>query len=235
MLMCKVTWSPSYFQPPSLQVSLSALYTPSGSNFSTKTGFTTPLFRADTGFYAWSIPPDFFTLHHPDLPSNVPLNVTFLLTYEDTTTSDISTDHHVRVGPSVWLLPVPDTAVPKKSGVNPLVIALPLSIVVVTMLGLGMCLLCYRRNGTVPIIGAVIRSYTGGGYGVKQSRAERTGETWQQQGLWMASGTGGKDEEKNKSETSAGVELTERESWGSSKKERNVFREEIARQERERP
>jgi hypothetical protein len=74
----------------------------------------------------------------------------------------------------------------------------------------------------VPILGALGSRKTGGGegYGIGQSRSQRAGETV------------GTDRKVN----AGGVELTDRDSWSptGSPQGRNVFREEVSRQERER-
>lgn len=75
----------------------------------------------------------------------------------------------------------------------------------------------------MPILGSLGRRKTRGGegYGIGHSRSQRVGET--------AAGT---DRKVNAGE----VELTDRDSWSptGSPQARNVFREEVSRQERER-
>jgi hypothetical protein len=133
---------------------------------------------------------------------------------------------------------------PSGSGGTPtntiVAIAVPVIVITILLLFSGLCFFSYRRHGTIPLLSTLRnrkRRSTGGvgggggaRYGVRQSRAERMG-------------TGAAVPRDNKSETDVGggVELTDRDSWsptytarsaaGGEGRGRNVFREELARQE----
>ncbi|KAK4151581.1 hypothetical protein C8A00DRAFT_17035 [Chaetomidium leptoderma] len=243
-----ITWSPTYFSPPTLPLSLQVLY----SDITTTTpgeatiGFTSPTtLPANTGFYAWTIPSDFLASRG----SPARYNVTFLLAYGDTSTPDIDNDLTTRIGPTVFIT---NPSSPGSSegdqgggggGPNIVAIAVPVIVVGVLLLLLGvLCFFFWRKHGHLPCMGGRRRSQasSSGGYGVRQSRSERVGQQQhhhqqqehqqQQQGPWG----------DNKSETDVGIQLTDRESWSPTGRSagvageggRNVFREEVARQAR---
>ncbi|KAK3898164.1 hypothetical protein C8A05DRAFT_38254 [Staphylotrichum tortipilum] len=213
-----ITWSPSYFTSQTL-LTLQILYS------STSTGFTSPPLPASQGFYPWPIPPDF--LSSRGNPASY--NVSFLLAWSDDDTPE-ENDLFSRRGPAVFITPNSAPHEEKKSsgGVNVVGIAVPVVVVGVLALLAGMCFLTYRRTGAVPLAGAFNHRSSSAGYGVGQSRGERVGAD---AGGWPRD---------NKSETNVnagGVELTDRDSWGVAAGGgggggRNVFREEVERQER---
>ncbi|KAL1840422.1 hypothetical protein VTJ49DRAFT_496 [Mycothermus thermophilus] len=239
----KVTWSGSYFQPPTLELTLHVHYsslTPSEDPLG-HIGHVSEPFPASQGFYAWTIPDDFLSQQDRGNPNR--MNVTFVLAYADASTPAES-DQSTRVGPSVFVVakdrkhvisnnPDDDDDDDDDSGsggggggTNILAIVLPLSIIAVLLVLFGFCYTRYRRTGTIPLVGGAVtnlrRRSTGGGYGVRQSRAERTGN--------VAAGAGAvTPDHKSETGVDGGIQLTDRESW-SPRSGRNVFREEVERQ-----
>lgn len=115
----------------------------------------------------------------------------------------------------------PDYSSAKPHKTNVAAIVVPIIVVVLLLMGIGFCVFRWKKTGRFPIIGG--RGNSGGeGYGIRQSWSQRTGG--------VAGGAAGND-----AKPAAGVELTDRDSWTpSSPQGRNVFREEVQRQERER-
>ncbi|GAB1315409.1 hypothetical protein MFIFM68171_05619 [Madurella fahalii] len=227
-----ITWTPAFFSPPSALVTFHAVYGGTGE------GFRSDPLPAARGFYAWRIPADFLTSR-----AGAPgvLNVTFQLAQDDASTPDASNDLNTYRGPSVYVTssgasmgPAPGGSGGGGGGPNAAAIAVPVVVVVVVLLVGGACFASWRRRGTVPVLAALRRRSTGGaGYGVRQSRSERVGPTGAGgRGGWGAGGVA-----DNKSETDVGVELTDRDSWSPTARNatggRNVFREEVERQERQ--
>ncbi|KAK4108870.1 hypothetical protein N656DRAFT_783829 [Canariomyces notabilis] len=229
-----ITWSPSYFSPASTPLALQATFPPSSVGLTIAGPFP-----ASQGFYAWSIPSDFLSSRTAEQ-----LNLTFTLVQNDTSTPE-GNDIRTYGGPTVYLTPSssPTGMGPSGSGGTPtntiVAIAVPVVVITILLLFSGLCFLSYRRHGTIPLlstlrkrrptVGGGIGGGGGAGYGVRQSRAERMG-------------TGAALPGDNKSETDVGgVELTDRDSWsptytarsaaGGEGRGRNVFREELARQE----
>ncbi|KAK4034835.1 hypothetical protein C8A01DRAFT_18434 [Parachaetomium inaequale] len=231
-----ITWSPTYFSPANLSVSLNVLYLDDEAGGGT-TGFTSPPIPASAGFYAFPIPADFLTLHNN--PSSQQqqkqdrYNITFLLAYpDDTSTANAPNDLITRVGPTVFITPLtPSLTTPTSPNITPIIV--PIILVGAAAMLAVLCTLSWRKNGRArAVVGWAVgkmkmkrRSVEGGGYGQRQSRAERVGG-----GPW---GGGGDD----KSETDVGIQLTERDSWSPTGRREgggggNVFREEVERQAR---
>lgn len=233
----KVTWSPTYFSPPDLLVYLQIDYPDDDNNPSAETGSSTrtPL-PASQGFYPWTIPADFLS-SRPGNPARY--NVTFVLKQVDSGAE--------RVGPTVFITaeagsggsvtPGGDGSGGGR-GTNVVAIAVPVVVVGVLLLLGALCFASWRKHGRLPLVGgAVARRRSSGGYGVRQSRSERTGGVDRggdaAPGQW--GGAGGAD---NKSETDVGIQLTDRDSWSPTGRSpgaapsggRNVFREELDRQ-----
>ncbi|KAM7208372.1 Protein of unknown function (DUF4448) domain containing protein [Naviculisporaceae sp. PSN 640] len=222
-----ITWTTSYFAPPNISIALQAQYNPSG------TGFTTLFFPASVGFFAWEIPEDFLTSSSGATLSS--LNVTLSLVYEDTETANPE-DLKSLPGPEILIAPELDERHDDDDGGDKsytAAIAVPI-IVVILLVGFGgFCLFKRKRQGAWPVIGGVIgrrKSASGGGgggYGERQSRSQRVGS-----GGVIGGGTpfdGSSDKQ--------GIQLTDRDSWSptaASAPGRNVFREEIRRQESQR-
>ncbi|KAK0670185.1 hypothetical protein QBC41DRAFT_390165 [Cercophora samala] len=220
-----ITWSPSYFSPQSTLLTLHIFFSSSSQQQQQQQqqGIKlTPLpISASVGFYAWTIPPNF--------PTTAPIS--FALQHNDTTTEEAH-DIITVSGPTVNVLSSePDPAPPSSgggNGTNILAIVLPIVIVAVLVGLAGFCFLTYRRKGRWPVVGGLVsgkRGPTGGGYTGQGGRRVQEGA-----GGVVVTGD-------NKSETNIGVELTDRDSWSptspnSPSRGRNVFREEVERQER---
>jgi hypothetical protein len=103
------------------------------------------------------------------------------------------------------------------SGVSAVAVAVPVVIAIVLIGLAGFCVWARRRHGSWPLIGALARAKRSSsqGYGVRQSHGQRTG-------TGLSASTTGKG--------GAGIQLTPTESW-SPTSGRNVFREEIRRQD----
>lgn len=176
--------------------------------------------QASTGFYTWTIASTLLTDLDPAVSS---LNVSLTLAYfQDLYGNELQSI----TGPTVLITNTADTSTsdnkPSAAGIAVPVI---LVVVVLPLAGLGIWF-CRRQGPPVSLVGALKRR-SGQGYGVRQSRAQRVGAA--------VGGPGG----DKKNGAVSGVELAERDSWGPAgdavrEGGRNVFREEVERQERER-
>lgn len=201
-----MTWDPGYFNPRNAQVEVQVDYG-AGDGIS-----STSLFAAQ-GYYIWTVDPKLLQRS----PANA--NVSLYLSYQRSTGGGITEDVRVpRGGLALTVIPAPAGG----SGVSPLAIALPVVIAVV-LLGLaGFCFWSWRRHGRLPLIGALASRRQSQGYGVRKSHSQRTGAA---AGLSVGTGAGAA-----RAKGGAGIQLTPRESW-SPTQGRNVFREEIRRQD----
>lgn len=198
-------------------------------------GFVTDKMRASVGFYAWSVPADFL-----ERRGRAAMNATWSINFGDPDGSN-STIHDE--GPTVTITRdqmLVDNGLPKGAGGGAgslaVLIAVPV-VVALLVLGLGgFCLWSWRRKGVVPgaaAIGALKRRSTagGGGYGERRSRSERAAGQQQQQGSAAPRPAGPDDQLPD--DKFPGIQLTDRDSWSptSPSSGRNVFQEEIRRQE----
>jgi hypothetical protein len=181
---------------------------------------------ASKGFWAWEIEPDFLLKLGRDS-----ISVSLSMLQDDTSTSD-ENDAQVIPGPTVYVK-YPPPLVPIKSGNGPSVVAIavPVVIAVVLLLLAGLCFWSWRRHGTVPLVGSLgkVRRRSSG-YGVRKSASERVGRG--------AKGVGGGafGVPSDKPGPNINIQLTDRDSWSptGTGNMRNVFREEMQRQERQR-
>lgn len=222
-----VTWATSYFNPPDLRIAFQALYP-------NDTGFTTDFFPASVGFWAWTIPYDVF-------PSSDGKNihVSLSLVFDDTETRNPN-DLRQLDGPEVIIAPESQSPHHDNGGGDKryaVAIAVPI-IVVIVLLGLGgFCFWSWRRHGVLPVVGS--RRSSGG-----QSRAQGIGP-----GDAVGGGGGrgigrggigpGSHQSDKPGQTNFGIQLTDRDSWSPTTASgpgggRNVFREELRRQEQQR-
>ena len=201
--------------------------------------------RASVGFYAWHIPADFLAEGEH---GEGPLNVTLALVRAETDTA-ADNDFTTLTGPTVWVVrgppPSSDDDSPfhgGRGGPGVMAVAVPILIVVAIVLGLaGACFWSWRRRGTVPIVGALLlrgRRPTRAGYGERKSWSERV-RSKSGMGADFGAGMGMGVTRPDKTQPGVGdIQLTDRESWSPTARdggaERNVFREELQRQERER-
>jgi hypothetical protein len=186
----------------------------------------------DRGFFAWSITTDFLEVHAQNRSA---MNVTLFMAIIDDTDSNSTNDSPVQTrvnGPSVVIVypsaaPAPSTG-GGGGGPNAVSIAVPI-IVVLVVLGLAAVgFWLWRKHRAAR-----------GGYGVRRSQSERV--SW---GSTGARGGLSKEQEAN----GVGIQLTDRDSWGTTSvvspgqarmgdgREavgKNVFREELRRQERQ--
>jgi hypothetical protein len=198
---------------------------------------------ASQGFYPFTIPPTFLSARG----NPARFNMTFVLAYADEGTPEAN-DMVTRVGPTVFVTPEKEEGEVPWKGPNLVTIVLPVVLVGGFLLLSLLCFVSWRRTGKVPLLqgaaGRLRRRSTGGGYGVGQSRSQRVGgDARAGAGAGGAAGAGpwgGATGGDNKSETDVGIQLTDRGSWsptarGAGPAEgggRNVFREEVERQER---
>ncbi|KAK4677499.1 hypothetical protein QC764_404840 [Podospora pseudoanserina] len=200
-----ITWSPSYFSPQSTPLTLHASTSPPSPS---------PPRSASTPGPS------------PNFPTTSPIS--FALQHNDTTTEEAN-DIVTVSGPTVNVFSSDPNPEPSASGdgngTNHLAIVLPIVIIAILIGLAGFCFLFRRRKGRWPVIGERARS-SGSGYtgqGGRRVQEDQVG--------------GGVVTGDNKSETNIGVELTDRDSWSptspnSPSRGRNVFREEVERQER---
>lgn len=222
-----VTWSDTYFSNASTAVEVQGTYH-DGSG----AGFTSPRVAAGTGFYAWTI--DGTLLDSPrdggDRPASSLRVSLALASFQDLYGGALA----AVPGPTV--LVVASTAAQEAgSGAaarpNAAAIAVPVValVVVLPLAALAVRSWRRRRGDAGPVLGA-----PGGrhGYGVRQNRARRAAA-----GGEIVVGRGPVDDKKAGGVAGA-VELTDRDSWSPATSPagdgRNVFREEVERQERER-
>ncbi|KAK0744521.1 hypothetical protein B0T21DRAFT_389836 [Apiosordaria backusii] len=236
-----ITWSPSYFSPQSTPLTVHILFSPSGSSeqqppLGQGTNLTPIPLPASEGFFPWTIPPNYLS-GLPGSPSSVIVSLS-LQHNDTTTTTDELHDITTVSGPTVTiissLLPSED-ADSGGNGTNILAIVLPIVIIIALLVALGgFCFLSWRRKGKWPVIGGLVgrgrrRSGGGGGYHAGQGGRRAVQDQGAATGGVRVAG------DNNKSETNVGVELTDRDSWSPSSptgRGRNVFREEVERQER---
>lgn len=199
-------------------------------NYGNGEGFTSAQISVETGFFAWEIPSDFLTEMN-QTSINVSLSVAWMVygeQWDQTQVDEIA-------GPTVYVRaasPTTGTGAGGSVSVNPAVIAVPVVVGLLLVALLGVFCWRWRRTGTMPLFGGVARR-SSQGYGVRQSKAQRVG-----------SGSFGAVR-SDKPTPNVGIQLTDRESWSPTSpggarlgsnaegQGRNVFREELERQERE--
>ena len=178
---------------------------------------------ASQEYYVWSIRSDFLAKQgHSSLVASLSL------AYSDEGKDELEN----RVdGPSITITETKSTGGDGGGGgggVSAVTVAVPVVIVAVLLILGGMCFWSWRRHGTLPLVGSLGRRQrrTSGsqGYGIRQSRSQRVG----------GNGVGdGVTSDKNRPD--AGIQLTDRDSWsptgGGGAQGRNVFREEVQRQQ----
>jgi len=218
-----VTWNPSHFADTSIKVQVLAQYENSTGHVSG------PFEQAGKGFWAWEIPKDI--LRQSGVTS---LSVTLSILAENLDTEQ-QNDAVPFVGPTVFIV---DREAPLRGGPGPsrnlVAIIVPVVIVAVVLLFAGLCFWSWRRHGTVPVVGAISSKMRrrSGGYGVRKSQAERVGARGGAAGV----GSGSFGIRSDKPAPNINIQLTDRESWSptGTGNTRNVFREEVQRQERQR-
>lgn len=183
---------------------------------------------AGQGFYPWRVPGDFLAKRGAGVKE---VNVTFWLQEDAVETVEDEDDVRLWEGPSAVVVegspPKPPPKADgegKKGAVNVAAVVVPVVVGVLVAMAVGVCCWSWKRRGTVPVIGGLMKRRSGGGgggagYGVRQSRTERVG----------GGGARGVGEDK----AGGGIQLTDRESW-SPTAGKNVFREELQRQQRQR-
>jgi len=179
---------------------------------------------ASRGFWAWEIKDDF--LRNLDRDS---ISVTLSMLQDETSTPQ-DNDATKILGPTVYVTYPPKLSPAKSGGGGPSVIAIavPVVIAVVVLLLGGLCFWSWKRHGTVPLVGSLgkVRRQSSG-YGVRKSASERVGR---------GVGGGGFGVPSDKPGPNINIQLTDRDSWSptGTGNSRNVFREEVQRQERQR-
>jgi hypothetical protein len=190
-------------------------------------GFSSVDVPVNQNFWPWSIDATFLT----EMGQSA-MNVSLYLTYEDPVNgANVVTRD---VGPVVSIVPAPLTSASGSvSSSKALVIALPIVIGLCVLALATACVWSWRRHGRVPLLGGLGRRASQG-YGVRQSKAER-----------VRSGSGFSIK-TDKVAPTVDIQLTDRDSWSPTSPSqakmdegnlvgqgRNVFREELRRQERE--
>jgi len=213
-----VTWTPRRFSSGSAKVAVQL--TPEDGK-----GTTSDMFPVSRGFWAWTIDDDFLRLAGRESIS-VELS---LLQDDDTTPQDNDAQKHT--GPTVYVTYPPPLVPVVKNGNGPSVVAIavPVVVAVVVLLLAGLCFWSWRRHGTVPIVGALGKvGRRSSGYGVRKSASERVGRG-------VGGGGGAFGAPSDKPGPNINIQLTDRDSWSpTGTGSRNVFREEMQRQERHR-
>lgn len=217
-----VTWNPAHFgNLNDAQVELEAVW---GDQRTIVTGTRVP---GSQGVFAWHLADDILTSR--DVGS---LNLTLRLQEFDLGTPE--DDFTLITGPNVLVVsgtpPNPNLGLGggggggRTGGPSAVVIAVPVVVGLVVLALVGFCVWSWRRTGTWPLVGALggKGNRRSGGYGERQSRSERVGGA--------AVGGLGTD----KAAPNVGIQLTDRDSWSptGTGNSRNVFREEVQRQQR---
>jgi hypothetical protein len=239
MLTFAVTWDPSFF--PSTTISNTTVRIqgnfPSPLNITSfgNPGFSSPGLSAAQGFYIWS---PAFELFGPTSPNSTELDIQLLLA--------VSSDEHPEKetqlpGPTVHLtnrtLPggfgVADDSSDSSSGgqTNAAAIAVPIIVILLLIAGLVLCYRSYRKNGRVPIVGRFMasaasrrgRNDAGGLHGLPPPSGQGFGSRDYAAGKFDGSDLG--------DSRSAGIQLADRERTEREEGGRNVFRDELRRQE----
>lgn len=225
----KVTWDVNFFgSDPTQDIEVQV-------NYDGGHGFVSQKMPANVGYYAWTVPADLL-----EQQAATAMNVTWSLNFRAPDGSN-STIHDE--GPTVTVTReqmLIDDGLTKGGGGNKLLgvyIAVPI-VIALLLLGLGgFCLWSWRRKGVVPgaaAMGALKRR--SGGYGERRSRSERAAGQQQQQqqplenpALPRPAGPG----DQLPDDKFPGIQLTDRDSWSPTSPSggRNVFQEEIRRQE----
>jgi len=206
-----VTWSPAHFSDGNAKVYVQAIYENGNGVISGALG------PASKGFWAWEVDKDFLKQYNRDS-----MSVTFSLMQDDTSTEQ-ENDVLPIEGPTVYVMYPPPLVPVKGNGPSVIAIAVPGAVGVVVLLLAGLSFWSWRRHGTVPLAGALgkVRRRSSG-YGVRKSASERVGR-----GVGASS---------DKTRPNINIQLTDRDSWSptGTGNNRNVFREEMQRQERQR-
>lgn len=227
-----ITWDPATFSDKDQKIKLEVIYDDKRGEFISSS------VNVSVGYYAWKLPDDLLTIN-----GKTAMNASIKYIYKSQDSSDFN---EIRGnGPRVTI--TRDSMLPPASpsgtgGPLSLLIAVPVVFALLLALVGGYCCWSYRRKGVIPGAAAVARlrrrSAAGGGrgsqgYGVGQSRSERT----------VARDVGPGDsfrahQQPDDKTGGPGIQLTSRESWSptspTSPSGRNVFREEIRRQEGQR-
>ncbi|KAK1759857.1 hypothetical protein QBC47DRAFT_373194 [Echria macrotheca] len=223
-----LSWNPTYFANPTIDLEIQAVYNDATSGLGMTSGSRV---SAAVGFYAWPIPTDFLSRLNRN-----ELNMTFQFARPvDPNDGSDQPDFEPILGPTVLVVegPPEDHAPnPQKPSPNAAAIAVPIVVVAVLGLFIGLCFWSWRRTGTVPVLGGLVGrgSKRSSGYGVRQSQAERVG------GGGIGIGGPRAVVGNDKAGANVGIQLTDRDSWSptGTGQGRNVFRDELRRQERER-
>ncbi|TPX11785.1 uncharacterized protein E0L32_007522 [Thyridium curvatum] len=215
-----ITWYTAYFANPRTVMDIDITY---GNG----QGVTFPNLAASQGYFAWTVDADILSKQGLSQLSNVTIGLSYFETPGDNA-SDV-----LLPGPSVFIVPAPS---PPSSGPGTAAIVVIVVVVVAALLVAALLAWSWRARGHPFALcmgrGLRRRSMGGGvrgsgqGYGVRKSHAERT------------AGVAAAAPDPDPDSKARGVELTDRESWsptqGGGGGGRNVFREEVQRQENER-
>lgn len=166
-------------------------------------GFASADMAASAGFYAWSIDHDLLSVQNTDA-----LVVSLRLAYSESEEDSENSVRTITIGPNITISGVADSS-SGGSHTNTVAIAVPIVLGLVAILFAGFCLWSWRRHGQVLCFGRKKAQ----GYGERQSRSQRAEAA-----------------PVDPTDKTRGIQLTDRESW-SPTQGRNVFREEIQRQE----
>ncbi|KAK3315867.1 hypothetical protein B0H66DRAFT_604176 [Apodospora peruviana] len=213
-----VTWNPQWFQPIDTIVLLQTKYVDqSGDGTISLVGIP-----ASHGFFTWSIPSDMLETEGGVSALNVSLALAYQVESEEGTSN-----WETQVGPTVIITEKGIGPDPNDGRTHVVAIVVPVVIVLVLVALGGFCFWSWRRHGSLPIVGKMMNRRGGGGagYGIRQSQAQRVPGGGGLAGGYMGGGMG-----TDKPAPGVGIQLTDRNSW-SPTSGRNVFREEIRRQQ----
>ncbi|TLD30372.1 hypothetical protein PspLS_02660 [Pyricularia sp. CBS 133598] len=195
--------------------------------------------KVSVGYYAWTIPGDMLTKFN-----STAMNASIKYNYQSHDSSDFN---EIRGnGPRVVITndvmwPVHNASSNRSPGSLPTVVVVPIVVVLVVAIGIY-CFWSYRKKATVPLAAAFAnlkqrlgRGHGSQGYGVRKSRPQRTGTanpTQDVEALRVAARGDSFRVNYQPEDKTPGIQLTSSDSWSpTSTSGRNVFREEIQRQD----
>ncbi|KAI6355104.1 hypothetical protein MCOR25_008353 [Pyricularia grisea] len=228
-----ITWDPQKFAHQDDKVKIEVVYDDSRAEVIAQS------VKASVGYYAWTIPADMLTKSN-----SAAVNASIKYNYQS---HDSSEFNEIRGnGPRVvitedFMWPVHDAGRDGSPGPVSNIVIVPIVVVLLVVVGLYCCW-SYRKKGTVPLAAAFAtlkrrfgRGRVSQGYGVRKSRPERTGTANPTHDAEIprvaARGDSFRANHQPEDKT-PGIQLTSSDSWSpTSTSGRNVFREEIQRQQ----
>ncbi|TLS30078.1 hypothetical protein PpBr36_03076 [Pyricularia pennisetigena] len=228
-----ITWDPQKFAHQDDKLKIEVVYDDSRAEVIAQS------VKASVGYHAWMVPDDLLARS-----GSTAMNASIKYNYQS---HDSSEFNEIRGnGPRVVITdnvmwPVNNADGNGSSGPVPSIVIVPMVVVLLLVVGLYCCW-SYRKKGIVPFAAAFAnlkRRLTRGrgsqGYGVRKSRPERTRTANPTQNVEMPRAAARGDPFRanyHPEDKTPGIQLTSSDSWSpTSTSGRNVFREEIRRQE----